>query len=80
MHTSIQKWGNSLASRIPASIANELHLKQGTPVNIRVDSERIIIEPIRHKYTLDELLETIDPDNLDSETNWGIAEGKEVVK
>ncbi|SEH06966.1 AbrB/MazE/SpoVT family DNA-binding domain-containing protein [Candidatus Venteria ishoeyi] len=78
MQTVIQKWGNSLATRIPASLVNELHLKQGEQMNIKVDSGRLIIEPVRHKYTLDELVDAMEPDNLDSETDWGYVEGKEV--
>ena len=32
----VSKWGNSLAVRIPANVAEELHLKDGDEINIRV--------------------------------------------
>ena len=34
MKTRIQKWGNSLALRIPKSFAAETHLEQGTLVEV----------------------------------------------
>jgi antitoxin MazE len=32
MKTKVQKWGNSLALRIPKSFANEIGLRKETPV------------------------------------------------
>jgi antitoxin MazE len=32
----ISKWGNSLAIRIPAAVANELRLKAGDEIEVRV--------------------------------------------
>ena len=37
MTSSVQKWGNSLGLRIPATIASEMHMKRGTPVTLRLD-------------------------------------------
>ena len=34
MKTRIQKWGNSLALRIPKSFANEVGLEQDSPVEV----------------------------------------------
>jgi antitoxin MazE len=32
----VSKWGNSLAIRIPAAVANELRLKAGDEIDIRI--------------------------------------------
>ncbi len=37
----VAKWGNSLAIRIPVSVADALKLKEGDDIEIRVPSSRI---------------------------------------
>ena len=41
MKTRIQKWGNSLALRIPKSFAAETHLEQGTLVEVSLHERQI---------------------------------------
>ena len=51
MPTTIQKWGNSLAVRLPKEIIRHLALKQGSGVLVRHDKDTIIIrrqEPQEH--------------------------------
>lgn len=43
MTTTIQKWGNSLAVRIPKETARRLALKEGSGVVVREDRDTIII-------------------------------------
>ena len=38
----VSKWGNSLAIRIPAAVAEALNLKEGDEVEIRVAGERTL--------------------------------------
>lgn len=47
MTTTIQKWGNSLAVRLPKEIIRQLALKQGSGVIVRHDRDAIIIR--RHE-------------------------------
>ena len=47
MTTTIQKWGNSLAVRLPKEIIRQLALKQGSGVVVRHDKDAIIIK--RHE-------------------------------
>ena len=47
MPTTIQKWGNSLAVRLPKEIIRNLALKQGSGVMVRHDKDTIIIQ--RHE-------------------------------
>ena len=75
MKQVIKRWGNSLGFRIPKSIAQELNLREGSLVEIRVEDGKLVIVPQRN---LEELLERIKPENLHKETEWGEREGNEV--
>ena len=45
MEATIQKWGNSLGIRIPSAMAKDLHLKNGSPVEIDDIDGKIVIKP-----------------------------------
>ena len=79
MKSSIQKWGNSLAIRIPKSFANEIHLAQGSEIDITLHGNKLQIEPIKEKKTtLKQLLGEITDDNIHDEIDTGDSVGKEV--
>lgn len=79
MHTKIQKWGNSLAVRIPQAFVKEVHVSDGTSVDLSVDAGRIIINPnIEPEYRLDDLLKDITSKNIHTEIDTGEAVGREV--
>jgi len=79
MQTKIQKWGNSLALRIPKSFALNVNLKQNELVDISIDKGKIIISPIAQKeYSLEELLKGVSENNLHSELDTGAPAGKEI--
>ncbi|MCL4253407.1 MAG: AbrB/MazE/SpoVT family DNA-binding domain-containing protein [Anaerolineae bacterium] len=79
MHTKIQKWGNSLAIRIPKSLADETGLQTDSDVEICVIDGQLHIIPIQEpRYNLNRLLEGITPDNLHGEIDTGGEVGKEV--
>ena len=81
MKSKIQKWGNSLAIRIPKSFAVEMEIKQDSVIDLSVVDSKIIVEPNKSKpkYNLAELLDEINEDNIHSETDWGNPVGKEVL-
>ncbi|MDQ3830846.1 MAG: AbrB/MazE/SpoVT family DNA-binding domain-containing protein, partial [Candidatus Tectomicrobia bacterium] len=57
MKARIQKWGNSLALRIPKSFAAETHLEQGTLVEVSLHNGKLLVTPLSHPtITLEELL------------------------
>lgn len=60
----ISKWGNSLALRIPQSVAEELGVKENTTVYLTVENKNLCI---RKTLSLDEMLETVTPDNVHRE-------------
>lgn len=78
MRTRIQRWGNSLALRIPKSFAAEAHLAQDSIVELVVEDGKLVVASIEPKYDLDELLAQITDENLHGETDWGPPVGKEV--
>ena len=76
MNTRIQKWGNSLAVRIPRAFAEQMGLQTDSPVNISLEGDRLVIEPVR--FALADLLADVTPENIHGETDWGAPVGKEV--
>ena len=79
MKTRVQKWGNSLALRIPKSFASEIGLQKETSVEISLDDGRLVITPVsRPKPTLKQLLAKVTQENLHHEVDTGTAVGNEV--
>ena len=78
MTTRVQKWGNSLAVRIPKSFAVESGITQDSPVEISLSEKGIVVTPIaRPKYSLEELVAGITPRNRHPEFDTGAPVGKE---
>jgi antitoxin MazE len=76
--TRIQRWGNSLAVRIPKTFAEEVGLKDDSPIEMRLVKGGLVIEPITpYAPTLEELLEGVTPENTHGEVDWGPARGRE---
>mgnify|MGYP001948033078 CR=1 FL=1 len=79
MTTTVQKWGNSLAVRIPKHIGEFADIKEGLEVDITVDDQQAIkIIPKTKKPTLEELMAKITPENQHKEVDWGKPEGAEI--
>lgn len=79
MHVQIQKWGNSLAIRIPKSFAKEIKIAQGSFVDLSTIQGKLIAKPLDEKeYSLEELLAGVTEQNLHAEVDTGNAIGKEV--
>ena len=77
---TIQKWGNSLAVRVPAALADQLEVEAGTPVEIKAENGAIVVRPKkRPKYRLTDLLKDCKPRQLHGETDWGPDVGREVL-
>lgn len=77
---TVQTWGNSLAVRIPAALANQLSVTAGTEVNLSVSDGTLLVKPAkRQKYRLSELLKNCRPSQLHGETDFGPAVGREFI-
>lgn len=78
MTATIQKWGNSLALRLPKSVAQQIKVSVGQPVELKVEAEALVVTRTRKRPTLDELLAGVTSENIYAETDWGPPRGKEV--
>ncbi len=79
MITTIRKWGNSLALRIPKNLAEDVQIKEGSSVQLSVRKGRLVVTPLNGKeYSLEELVADIKPSNLHEEQEFGAHTGREV--
>ena len=79
MRSVVQKWGNSLAVRIPKSFAVDLGLAENAAVELSVAEGRLVVEPRREApLRLEDLLGAITDANLPGVWETGPAVGKEV--
>ncbi len=77
--SSIKKWGNSLALRIPSSVAQDLDLSENSIIQITSDGLVATIRPKKaKKQSLKYLVAAITPDNRHEELDWGKPVGGEV--
>ena len=78
MTTTIQKWGNSLALRIPSAMARQIRMAEGDSVQLSVDADSLTVRPARPRYRLADLVRRVTPRNQPGETDWGKPAGREV--
>ncbi len=79
MLTKVQKWGNSLALRIPKAFALDAQLENNSLVEISFVEGQIIITPIpAPSWTLEQLLADINKNNLHQEVDTGSIVGNEI--
>ena len=82
MTTKVQKWGNSLAVRLPKELADKMDLKSGTAIRFVQKGTNVEMQPIAttkpKKYSLEELVAQITPDNKHDVFDWGEPIGKEL--
>ena len=77
--TTIQKWGNSFAVRLPKAAVEKLSLIEGQAVRFETGHGYITITPAkRTERSLEILIAEISPKNRHQSMDWGSAVGKEV--
>ena len=78
MHVRVQKWGNSLAVRIPKPLAEDAEVKEGTVLNLAVSEGRVVATPVqKKKLSLKQLLMKVNKRNLHAEVDFGAPVGRE---
>ena len=78
MATKVQKWGNSLAVRLPREVAERFKLDEGAAVLIESEGKKIVIKPVKEKdETLEEMVARITPKNRHEKIDWGRPVGRE---
>lgn len=79
MKATVQKWGNSLALRIPKSFATHSNIEQGSVVDLSLENGRMIVEAAKEQeYSLEDLLARVTKKNLHCEVDFGAPIGREV--
>ncbi len=80
MDTTVQKWGNSLALRIPSALAKDVRLRQGSVVEVVVVEGTMVVKPKDgRRYSLSRLLKGITKANRHVEQPSGRGVGKEAL-
>jgi antitoxin MazE len=78
METRVQRWGNSLALRIPKLLADEAGLKDNSPVQLSLRDKLLVVTPVpKPAFSLDALLAQVTDSNLHREADTGPAVGGE---
>jgi antitoxin MazE len=78
MKIKVQKWGNSLAVRVPKPLAEETEIREGSTVEITREGGTLVIHPVKEKeYSLDRLVDQITEKNRHGEIGSGDSVGKE---
>ena len=79
MHIRVQKWGNSLAVRIPKPLAEDAAVEEGTVLNLAVSEGNVVATPVRKKkQSLKQMLAKITRTNLHAEVDFGAPVGREI--
>lgn len=78
MRIKVQKWGNSLALRIPKPFAEEAAVKEGEVVDLSLEEGRLVVAPVTSgRYRLKLLLKKVTKTNLHREIDTGGSVGRE---
>jgi antitoxin MazE len=79
MKTRVQKWGNSLALRIPKSFATEAGLGENSRVDLTLSDGKLVVSALaQDEPTLEELVRGITDENRHGEWDTGPAVGREI--
>lgn len=83
MEATLRKWGNSLACRIPSSLAKECGLTDQSSVELcaldgKIVISRVSLNPV---FSLEELVSKITSENKHNfaETDFGLPVGREIL-
>ena len=78
METTVKKWGNSAAVRIPAHAMKAACIEVDAPITLRTEAGKIIIEQrLPAPVLIEELVGAIKPENLHDNIDFGPARGNE---
>ena len=78
MRTRVQRWGNSLALRIPQANAQETDIHEGAEVEIAARRGKLVVRRTAPRYELADLLATITKANIHEETWSEPPKGREI--
>lgn len=73
----VQKWGNSLAIRLPKSLCQAVGIKEGEELDFTVEKDVIILKP--KIESLEEMLKDVTPEKYHKEFFNDGPVGKEIL-
>ncbi|MEP9378936.1 AbrB/MazE/SpoVT family DNA-binding domain-containing protein [Aquabacter sp. CN5-332] len=86
MKVKVAKWGNSVAVRIPKSVADDLGLRPGSIVDLEREGTTVAIraepEVKIPRYRLEDLvaeMKRLGPENEPETLEWGPDRGDEII-
>ena len=75
----LTRWGNSLAVRIPKTLAEEAKLREGDRLVLKVEGKgSVAMKAVKRPMSLDDLIAQITPENIHKEQDWGEPAGAEI--
>jgi antitoxin MazE len=77
MRTRVQKWGNSLAVRIPKPFAEGAGLMASSEVELSLEAGELRVALVRPRWKLYQLLSKVTKRNRHAEVEIGPAAGRE---
>jgi antitoxin MazE len=77
MRTKVQKWGNSLAVRIPKPFAEGAGLKVATEVEVSLEKGALRLSAVRPRWQLRALISKVTTRNRHAEMEIGQPVGRE---
>jgi antitoxin MazE len=78
MRVTVQKWGHSLALRIPKPFAVDAGVREGSTVEMSVSEGRLVAAPVQARpILLKDLLSEVTKANRHDEFDSGPAAGRE---
>lgn len=77
MRVAVRKWGNSLALRIPKSLAEDSRIASGSEVELTLEDGRLVVTTVLPTVTLDALLAAVTDENRHGEVPTGQPLGHE---
>ena len=80
MHLTVQKWGNSLAVRLPRAVAKQVNVHKGSRMDMSLTADKIILSAAvdPKKYNLNALLKKVTKKNTHAVISFGKPVGKEI--
>ena len=58
--TKMQRWGNSMALRVPATLVRAWGVEEGQSVTLSVEGDALVAKPARKRYRLSDLIAQCD--------------------
>lgn len=71
MHkASLRRVGGSVMLTVPPAMLNALGLEPGANVGMHLEGDRLVVERLRPRYTLEQLLEEHEAEGTSADHEW----------